>query len=189
MHSLSREPSAAFRWIRSGAAAAWAVVLGLSAHMIAGQSPSGSTLAVGLVAFVLLSSLGAITNRRPASVMGLSAAVCAGQLVVHAMLVLFGGHQAHSGASPWQLNMLAAHAGAAVLVGYWLAVGEGHATRVVNLLAYRALHVWQSPIPESVRSGSAFRGWLSTTSDHEPLSLVETRPLVRRGPPGAMSAA
>lgn len=104
------------RVVRTAAIAFCVVGLSLAAHLLAGGGTPGAATLLVTVAGVTLYA-GALTRERLSGYQ-LIAVLGAGQVVLHTVFMLAGGH--HAGGA----IMIAAHAGAAVALGVALAYGE-----------------------------------------------------------------
>lgn len=168
--------------------AAIALFLGAAAHF----SASGSLPdpAVALFAGVTLTALSAAVLSRQAGVARLAVLIVGGQLLVHTLLSIVGGHSAHSmaGGSMWSPSMLAAHAAAALVVAAWLVRGERMVWSLTSVLAFTSIgtairiDARTTSMVQSLTSLSAAMGRSFSFSSPRQELLGSMTP-VRRGPP------
>lgn len=120
-------PESRARWVRGGLVGACSVVLTATAHTLAGgQLPRGSAL---IVAMLVCATVGAgaarpVLDARRARVIGVVGALGAGQVLGHLAFVVAGGHVHAAPALGFTPAMVAAHIGAAIVLGAAIAAVE-----------------------------------------------------------------
>lgn len=151
------ERRAELRWVRALALASVMLAAGLSGHAAGGGSATPTALIGPLLVVVSLAVapfLGA-----PASALRVLVLVLAGQAGLHVALALIGssptaeaepmtmnaGHTMPHAVQivPAHLNMLAAHAAAALVVALWLAAGERVTWSLVAVVSLSLAEAWQ----------------------------------------------
>lgn len=192
---------------RSVVFATLAVGLAGTAHMLAGgQAPS---VVVSLLAVAVVTWAGALLAHRERDLPSIVAAVALTQLTLHPVFAAFPEHAhaaaghltlATSGAATgrtWQMDL--GHAGAALLLAWWLRGGEARTYRLARVVLIAAgrqlagvaavLELWEllrsratPPRPARVAPRT------ERTADGLNPSAV-TRTLRRRGPPAGVVAA
>jgi hypothetical protein len=183
-------------WGRALLLSGVALLSGTVAHAAAHGVLPGVPVLAGLLA--VGTALAAPLLRRPAGTGRLVTMLVLGQAGVHLALTLLGGHEGDepAGAGPAWLHHLAedltgahawmalAHAGAAAVVGLWLAVGE---RSLWALLRYAGRLVPPRPRPLPVVPGRPVAALAPPPV--RPVLHVLSRTVRRRGPPASPRTA
>lgn len=120
-------PESRARWVRGGLVGVCSAVLTATAHTFAGgQLPRGSAL---IVAMLVCATVGAgaarpVLDGRRARVIGVAGALSAAQVLGHLAFVVAGGHVHTAIALGFTPAMVAAHVGAAIVLGAVIAAVE-----------------------------------------------------------------
>ncbi|OBG86797.1 hypothetical protein A5698_27195 [Mycobacterium sp. E136] len=120
-------PESRARWVRGVLVGACSAVLTAAAHAFAGgQLPRGSAL---IFAMLVCATVGAgaarpVLDGRRARVIGVVGALSAAQILFHLAFVVAGGHVHTAAALGFTPAMVAAHIGAAILLGAVIAAVE-----------------------------------------------------------------
>ncbi|MEN4472756.1 hypothetical protein [Mycolicibacterium cosmeticum] len=145
-------PKARAHWLRGGLVGGSSAVLATSAHAgAAGALPHGAALVAALLVCATAgAAVGAVelcTGRTRA--VAVFAALCAAQFLSHVTLAVTGGHHHAGDGMGLTPAMIAAHTGAAVLLGLSIAVVEHLYTVCATLLTWLRLFTVSSPRPTS----------------------------------------
>lgn len=171
------------RWSRAAVVAAFALILGSSAHFSAlapTHSAAHVTMAFG---FLVILGLSAAFLGGPASTRRLLFLVIGGQAFIHVMIGICCDQL--TVAQMWQPSMLLGHLAVGVLVVLWLAHGERMTWRLLDALAFQPLALAVSVGPSSqllVPSAAAARAHAAGHFDFEATQCAAELP-IRRGPP------
>lgn len=145
-------PKARAQWLRGGLVGGSSALLATSAHAgAAGALPHGAALVAALLVCATAgAAVGAIelSTRRTRAV-AVFAALGAAQFLSHVTLAVTGGHHHAGDGMGLTPAMIAAHTGAAVLLGLSIAVVEHLYTVCATLLTWLRLFTISSPRPTS----------------------------------------
>ncbi|MCX2714373.1 hypothetical protein [Mycolicibacterium sp. J2] len=145
-------PNARAHWLRGGLVGGSSAVLATSAHTgAAGALPHGAALVAALLVCATAgAAVGAVDLRsRHARAVAVFAALCAAQFLSHVTLAVTGGHHHAGAAMGLTPAMIAAHTGAAVVLGMSIAVVEHLYTVCATLLTWLRLFAVSTPRPTS----------------------------------------
>ncbi|KUI38643.1 hypothetical protein AU197_22840 [Mycobacterium sp. IS-1590] len=143
-------PKSRARWVRGGLVGACSALLTATAHTIAGgRLPGGSAL---VVAVLVCATVGAAVARpgldgRYARLLGVVGALSLAQFFGHLAFVVAGGHVHSATALGLTPAMVAAHVGAAVVLGAAIAAVEYLYVVCVSVLQWLRLFATSGPRP------------------------------------------
>ena len=145
-------PKARAHWLRGGLVGGCSAVLATSAHAgAAGAVPHGAALVAALLVCATAgAAVGAVElSTRHTRAAAVFAALCAAQFLSHVTLAVTGGHHHAGDGMGLTPAMIAAHLGAAVLLGLSIAVVEHLYTVSATLLTWLRLFAVSTPRPTS----------------------------------------
>ncbi|GAA0620380.1 hypothetical protein GCM10009547_23720 [Sporichthya brevicatena] len=190
--------------LRASVVGAIGFTLGVIGHVFADGLLPGPMTLLGLLAFAVLVAVPMLV--RPAGRLLIVALVVGSQAIVHLLLTLTAGHTGEGGAvhgppadvRSWVAHllqdahehgwMMAAHAGAAAVVGLWLARGE-RCLWTILVLVGRRLRLRFVVIPGVMALPA--RVSARTTAELPALrsSVWDALSVARRGPPARVATA
>lgn len=194
--------SVALRWTRATVLALVAMLIGTSAHLLAGGAVPDAAVLVAVT--LVVAAVAARFLGRPATRATVICLLAAGQAFIHTVLTALAGphtssHQMaamhhHSDATTVPgLLMLGGHLVAAVTVGLWLAAGE-RATWTLILLAARPAADTVARIrllvalAAAVPAGATYPCIVPVLADSWTVApAAHCRPVTRRGPPARVA--
>lgn len=142
-------PKSRARWFRGALVGFTSAVMTISAHAAAGGGiPSGGGLVISLLACATVGTVigGMRLEGRNARRLATATALCAAQLLGHAVLVAVG-HQHAGSAHGLSASMAASHIGAALILGVAIASSEYLYVVCTSVLCWLRLFALRAPRP------------------------------------------